>query len=440
MGQVRSFANYFISFLVAGLIAACSGGSATNPLSVWEGTKQVGFKNIETIGYSIAIDKGNNIYVAGWTKTDINDEFSKRAFLTKYDSSGKVVYTKEIGEPGEYTAAFGVAVDANGNVYVYGDRRRINLEGDGPFIEIGVFLAKFDRKGEQQFTRTLGGGVNGTYSWDLAIDNSGNIFIAGYTFDNLDGNIRNGITDLFITKFDTGGNQLFTKQMGVSGNYTAALDIAIDASNNVYITGETSGGLDGNAKIGNSDAFIIKFDNDGYKQFSRQWGSAGANTYAYSIAIDPSGDVYVGGSINAGLDGNDLTGEADAYIIKFDSDGNKIFTRQIGAPATVTYFTSVSVDKNGHVYIGGTTNGGLGGNGLIGTYDAFVAKYDSSGVRQFLRQIGDAGAETFGSALTIDTGSNVFLLGTTTGGVDGKTLTGTTDYFITKFDANGVKQ
>jgi len=90
--------------------------------------------------------------------------------------------------------------------------------------------------------------------------------------------------------------------------------------------------------------------------------------------------------------------------------------------------------------VAGDTNGSLDGNTLTGTRDFFVTKFDSSGVKQYTRQLGVAGHRTWGNSVATDANRNVYVAGYTTGGHDGNTLTGTFDFFVTKFNSSGVKQ
>jgi hypothetical protein len=98
--------------------------------------------------------------------------------------------------------------------------------------------------------------------------------------------------------------------------------------------------------------------------------------------VDSGGNVYVTGYTNGGLDGNTLTGAYDFFLTKYDSSGNKVFTKQLGVAGAETYATGVAVDSGDDVYVTGYTNGGLDGNTLTGAYDFFLTKYDSSGNKQ----------------------------------------------------------
>jgi hypothetical protein len=92
--------------------------------------------------------------------------------------------------------------------------------------------------------------------------------------------------------------------------------------------------------------------------------------------------VYVAGYTLGGLDGNTLAGTSDFFVIKYDSSGVKQYTRQLGGVALDTYANSVATDASGNVYVAGYTDGGLDGNRLVGKEDFFVTKYNSIGVKQ----------------------------------------------------------
>ena len=105
-----------------------------------------------------------------------------------------------------------------------------------------------------------------TYGSFTATDASGNVYVTGRTQGGLDGNTLKGITDLFLTKYDANGAKLYTKQMGVAGAYTSGNSTATDVYGNVFVTGSTDGGLDGNTLTGTYDFFLMKYNSAGTKQ------------------------------------------------------------------------------------------------------------------------------------------------------------------------------
>ncbi len=114
-----------------------------------------------------------------------------------------------------------------------------------------------------------------------------------------------------------------TKQLGVSGEDTEAYGVAVDSSGNVYVAGFTTGGLDGNTLTGTNDFFVTTYDSAGNKVRTKQLGVSGGDTEAYGVAVDSSRNVYVAGCTTGGLDGNTLAGVYDFFVTMYDSSGNK---------------------------------------------------------------------------------------------------------------------
>jgi len=109
----------------------------------------------------------------------------------------------------------------------------------------------------------------------------------------MDGNTSAGYFDLFVVKYNSSGTKQWTKQLGTS-YYDVARGVATDSSGNVYVTGDTYGGLDGNTSAGYYDLFVVKYNSSGTKEWTKQLGSA-KNDSAKGVATDSSGNVYVTG-------------------------------------------------------------------------------------------------------------------------------------------------
>jgi hypothetical protein len=408
----------------------------------WFGTKQLGVAGQTTGGQSVATDASGNVYVAGYTTGGLDGNTltgTNDFFITKYNSSGIKQYTKQLGVTGKATYGYSVATDASGNVYVAGTTYG-GLDGNTLIGTRDFFVTKYDSSGVKQYTRQLGVSGQGTISQSVATDASGNVYVAGTTYGGLDGNTLTGTADFFVTKYNSSGIRQYTKQLGVAGQRTFGQSVATDASSNVYITGYTNGGLDGNALTGATDFFVTKYDSNGVKQYTKQLGVAGQTTAGQSVATDASGNVYIAGDTSGGLDDNVLTGTQDFFVTKYNSSGIKQYTRQLGAAGQSTSGNSVKADASGNVYLAGYATGGLDGNTLAGTNDYFVIKFNSSGVRQYTKQLGVAEKGTYGRSDATDASGNVYVAGYTTGGLDGNTLTGTVDFFVTKYNSSGIKQ
>jgi hypothetical protein len=442
--KLLSFINYpirkgLLAAAFAVMLVSCGGGG----VPPWIGTKQLGVAGQETEGSSVATDANGNVYVAGYTTGGLDGNTltgSKDFFVTKYNSSGVKQYTRQLGVAGQETEGRSVATDANGNVYVAGYTTG-GLDGNTLTGNQDFFVTKYNSSGVLQYTRQLGVATKDTYGLSVATDANGNVYVAGSTAGGLDLNTLTGSFDFFVTKYDSSGVKQYTRQLGVAGADTLGLSVATDANGNVYVAGYTYGGLDGNSLTGTQDFFVTKYDSSGVKQYTRQLGVAGRNTGGYSVATDANGNVYVAGHTTGALDGNTQTGFLDFFVTKYNSNGVKQYTRQLGVAGQLTFGRSVATDANGSVYVAGYTTGGLDGNTVTGTQDFFVTKYDSIGDKQYTRQMGVAGQDAFGGrSVTTDASGNVYLASTTYGGLDGNTLTGTQDFFVTKYNSSGVKQ
>ena len=114
----------------------------------------------------------------------------------------------------------------------------------------------------------------------------------------------------------------------------------------------------------------------------------------YSLAIDGNDNIIVGGGTFGSFPGFTNFGQVDAFIRKYDSSGYELFTRQFGS-STIAYVYSIAVDSSNSIIVGGTacgafpgfTNAGSGSSGNCG--DAFIRKYDESGNELFTRQYMD---------------------------------------------------
>ena len=109
----------------------------------------------------------------------------------------------------------------------------------------------------------------------------------------------------------------------MAGSLTDGRAVTTDSSGNVYVAGYVFAGLDGNTMAGSSDAFVTKYDGSGVKQFTRQLGAASAGAHGYGVATDPSGNVFVAGDTNGGLDGNSQSGSIDFFLARYSSSGVK---------------------------------------------------------------------------------------------------------------------
>ena len=401
----------------------------------WAGTVQFGTSSYD-FGRDIATDSDGNIYVTGYTGGEFSSYINAGdvdIFVAKYNSSGTKQWTQQLGTFHEDYAR-GIATDSSGNVYVTGETLG-GLDGNTSAGFYDLYVVKYDSGGVKQWTQQLGTS-NFDFAQDIATDSSGNVYVTGHTYGGLDGNTNAGSSDLFVVKYDNGGIKQWTQQLGTSDG-TIARGIATDSSGNVYVTGNTSHGLDGNTSAGSEDLFVVKYDSSGTQQWTQQLGTSTPD-YANGISTDSSDNVYVTGLTFSGLDGGGHAGQTDIFIVKYDSSGVKQWTRQLGTSSYDSGY-GITTDSSGNIYVTGTTSGGLDGYSNVGGSDLFVVKYDSDGIKQWTQQLGSVDQEN-GLGITSDLSDNIYVTGWTAGRLDVDTKLGEGDAIIVKYDTDGNKQ
>ena len=122
-------------------------------------------------------------------------------------------------------------------------------------------------------------------------------------------------------KYNSSGTKQWTKQLGTSYNDFGD-GVTTDSSGNIYVTGDTTGGLDGNTSSGSGDIFLVKYNSSGSKQWTKQLGTSSFD-YVKGVSTDSSGNIYVTGHTKGGLDGNTNSGESDIFLVKYNSSGIK---------------------------------------------------------------------------------------------------------------------
>lgn len=390
---------------------------AEQPYEV-EWITQIGTRYIDN-SYSVAVDSESNIYISGSTlgAFDGTTAGTFDAFLVKYDPSGTTLWSRQIGtNSGDYSRS--VAVDRLGNTYISGYTGG-NLGGSST-QSYDAFLVKFDTSGAELWTRTIGT-TRVDFSYSVAVDREGNAFISGVTNGNL-GGPNAGYDDAFLTKFDPLGNELWSQQVGTAKD-DASRSVAVDGDGNVLISGGTYESSAG----GRLDAFLTKFDTSGNQLWSRQVGTT-LDDYSQSVAVDGLGNIYISGHTRGSLGGPNA-GQDDAFLMKFDPSGTELWSRQIGT-SNFDKSLSVTVDSEGNAFISGVTKGNFGGLNA-GDEDAFLAKFDPSGTVLWVQQIGTAQSDVSYS-VAVDSIGNAYISGDTKGSLGGPNVW-SNDVFLAKF-------
>jgi hypothetical protein len=228
-----------------------------------------------------------------------------------------------------------------------------------------------------------------------------------------------GVSDIVIMKLGSSGNLQWRKFYG-SGNGSigeTGYGIAVDSNDNVYVTGYSLGswGSPTRAHSGNRDIVVIKLDSSGVYQWHTFLGS-GYNDIGYGIAIDGSDNVYVTGSSSAtwGTPLNTYNGGDDIVILRLNSSNGSLVWHAFIGTETSDVGTAVATDSSGNIYITGYSDACWGPTADLchshnGGYDIFVLKLNSEGDYQWRKFFGSA-SDDFGAAIAVS-GSYVYVTG-----------------------------
>ena len=322
----------------------------------------------------------------------------------------------------------------------------------------------------QSFAVSIGGGTSifyggGIYSdaQNIVVDSVGNTYITGGFRDTGNFGVTNitsgGDLDIYVAKLDPTGAFEWVQTYGSTSNLAdRGLDIDIDSSSNVYITGYFQETVNfGNGDItaaGGSDIFVLKLDSSGAFQWVYTAGGSG-NDNGKGIAVDTDGNVLLTGIYSQTVDfggGNvTSTGSFDIFVLKLNSSGAYQWVYTAGNSSNNDEGYSIDTDSNNNSYITGFVEGSVDFGGTTNLYgssqleDIFVLKLDSAGAVQWVNRYGSCSTEkAFG--ITVDSSGNSYITGQYFGcdmnfGEVTMTYTrGGVEMFVLKLNSDGVSQ
>lgn len=244
------------------------------------------------------------------------------------------------------------------------------------------------------------------------------------------------IGNLVAQQFARGQVLEWARQLGTS-NRNRSTSVSADGEGSVYISGYTVEDLVGGEIRPSYEAFVSKYDVVGTLQWTRQLGTGTPRSvWGYGVSADGQGNVYISGSTSGNLAGGPNPALNDAFLSKYDDTGARQWIRQLGTAATDECY-GVSADGQGNVYISGSTNFNLGGTNA-GNSDAFLSKYDAAGTLLWTRQLGTFGFDV-SYGVSADGVGNIYISGYTSGSLGGPNI-GNHDAFVSKYDATGTLQ
>ncbi len=401
-------------------------GSTPPPGPVIEQTQQLGTPGFD-IAATTTTDTFGNVYVAGGTTGSFpgaeNNAESRDALITKYDNQGNQLWTKQFGSS-EFDTIYGVKSDSQGDVYVAGTTEG-NLGATKQAQGADAWVAKYDGNGNQEWVQQFGSDlINSAFAID--VDDNSNVYLSGITVRSAP---EVATDDFWVTKYDTNGSRQWFTEFGSSGSaFDEPYAVAVSNDGSVYTGGWTLGDFAGE-NAGLYDAALAKLNNNGEVEWLRQLGTPDYE-WTWGVDTDSQGNLYATGWTLGDL-GGENAGSYDAWLTKYDSAGNQQWLKQFGSPGDDQPF-DMTIDSQNNIFITGYTDGDLGGENA-GSFDAWVAKYDLEGNQTWIQQFGTPDFDQAYS-ITTDSAGNLYFVGVTDGSL-GDVNAGSFDAWIAKLDA-----
>lgn len=372
----------------------------------------------EDLAISIAVDKEGNSCVAGYTLGDVagSNKGDKDVLVAKFDTTGKQLWSLQTGTDGSENANY-IVLNAAGDAYVTGNTTgKFASDSD----EGRIFIQKISKSGKLLWTKQYGGSERAT-SNVILIDAKENLYISGSTNGKL-GEKSFGNNDAYLSKLDSEGKVIWTCQWGTDGNEEIK-GIDLDESGNIFAVGDTSGNIDG-SNIGIVDVFVSQISPEGKVVFSKQFGTAVADTSTQVLASSDK-NIYLTGWTSGDFADKNL-GSDDAILMKLSSTGEMLWKKQFGTPLWDGIHGIVqSKDDPAAIIVGGCQN--------YGECQAFLRKFDADGNEVWKKEQIPA-FSTCGRGIAIDDQGFIYQTGGTHGQLYGdKVFEGVaSDIFIYK--------
>jgi hypothetical protein len=391
----------------------------------------------------IVRDTSGNTYVTGVTLGAIDGQVNAGgtdAFLTKYDSSGVRQWTRLIGTSGtDWGQA--VDVDSDGNIYVTGS---VSGSFAGKTYNGGtdVFLAQYDSNGNRKWYQQWGT-ANDNFGYGVKVDASDTfVYVTGPTYEDLPGETGNLIPNIFLSKRSISDGSPSWTILDGTNNYSDYVEgIAIDGSGNVYLAGYTTGAFPTYTNNATYDIFLAKYNASGTRQWVTQWGST-THDFGHGIAVDGN-DIYVTGyTIGSFGAGQTNAGSDDIFLTKITDAGaaGVVQWTKLFGTTDIDRAYGITIDNSNNIYLTGVTLGSLGGGTNLGQGDVFLMKCDSAGTPLWTRLLGTMATDIgTGAAFNISDGY-IYVTGNTSGNLDGNINAGGSDVFLLKYNSSGAKQ
>jgi hypothetical protein len=352
-----------------------------------------------------------------------------------------LVYSTYLGGSGG-DVGYGITVDNSGNAYVTGftgssDFPTLNpLQGQGGNGD--VFVTKLNATGSALVYSTYIGGNGSDTGFAIAVDSSGNAYVAGGTSSNnfptvnpLQSTYGGGSSDAFLAELNASGSALIYSTYIGGSLADQGEGVAVDAAGNASVTGFTSSTNFPTvnpfqaANSGGVDAFVAKVKPAGTLAYSSYLGGSGTDV-GIGIAVDGSGDAYIVGSTSSTdfpiinpVQPFNAGGMEDAFVTEINSSGSALVYSTYLGGSDLDVGVGIAADTSGAAYVTGytlstdfpTKNPFQPANG--GNSDAFIAKLHPLGSGLiYSTYLGGINADT-ASSIAVDGSGSVYIVGST---------------------------
>lgn len=331
--------------------------------------------------FSMDIDKENNIYLAGYTKSfGAGDEDLS---LLKFNSSGELQWNVTWGDTNRDNGGY-IAVDSQGYGYLVGFKNQGVNNND-------MWLIKYNSSGQIEWNKQIWPATASFFyiPEDIAVDSDDYIYITGYRY-----NISMDMTDLILLKYNSLGDLIWDRIWGANNTKNeVGRGIAFDTSDNIYLVSQNSS----NYVAFRRNIILLKYNNSGGYQWSKVWNKDYINI-GWDITLDSCNNIYITGI-------RDLTGSGnkDLLLLKYNNTGDFQWNRTWDGSDT-DYGKSIVCDSMDNIFITGYTN-------LLGVdNDILIAKYDSQGNKLWIKVWGP-GVNDSGFTIAINSCGNIFIGG-----------------------------
>ncbi|MBG87392.1 MAG: hypothetical protein CMO80_10885 [Verrucomicrobiales bacterium] len=414
---------------------------------------------------SVAIAPDGSIYVVGhfnlvghFETNSLTSAGLEDAFLAKLNTSGQIQWIRQIGGTGS-DFANDVAVDTNGNPVIVGSfsgtiSGAINLTNHNPSSFTDIYVAKFDTNGTTLWARHEGAVFANDLGRSVSVTAAGDVYICGSSFQTTFGTtVITNTGRILLVKYGSDGTRIWARKLGDNPGHAndVAHAVATDNLGNVVIAGVFQSTSIGLANVitnqGGIDGFVAKYNTSGTLMWNQSLGGPG-NEAALNLALDASGNIFVGGEFNSILSAGalQLTRSAnsvqDGFVARLDANGNAVWLQAIGG-GSVASVRGVTIGPAGNVFLtgyfaGDATIGVATFSSIKNTLDLFVLELQPDGqVRNFQQAGGESSGGDIGNAIALSAVGDQTVAGSFTGevvvGSHSAQSAGGTDVFISRY-------